>query len=323
MVDDQPATPALPPAPPRIPRLGAAASGLVALLLVGALFAIPLLGFLIAPLGLLPVLHFQAAGAPGARAWGPVVALLAAASLIGLADLALPLLGAYAALVVLPAASVGAWRRWGFSEGRWAALATLAATVLALGAVAALAAPETPMAAVAGWMRAAVADAGELYTAWGMADGELELALDAVERVVGWILPSLVVGYLVVVLFWARPRLRLLGYELPVGAFEDYRNDEWLAAAFAAAGIATLVAGGVPRWIALNLLAAVLILYFVQGLAIIRAHLARWIGRGWLVRWGVVLLCLQGPIPLLVAVLGVADSFHPLRPRADDDGGTT
>jgi hypothetical protein len=323
LVDDQPATPALPPAPPRIPRLGAAASGLVALLLVGALFAIPLLGFLIAPLGLLPVLHFQAAGAPGVRAWGPVVGLLAAASLIGLASLALPLLGAYAALVVLPAASVEAWRHWGFSEGRWAALTTLAATVLALGAVAALAAPETPMAAVAGWMRAAVADAGELYAAWGMADGELELALDAVERMVGWVLPSLAVGYLVVVLFWARPRLALLGYELPIRAFEDYRNDDWLAAAFAAAGIATLVADGVVRWLALNLLVAVLILYFVQGLAIIRAHLARWIGRGWLVRWGVVLLCLQGPIPLLVAVLGVADSFHPLRPRADDDGGTT
>jgi hypothetical protein len=65
----------------------------------------------------------------------------------------------------------------------------------------------------------------------------------------------------------------------------------------------------------------VLILYFVQGLAIIRAHLARWIGRGWLVRWGVVLLCLQGPIPVLVTALGVADNFHPLRPRVDDDGG--
>ena len=70
------------------------------------------------------------------------------------------------------------------------------------------------------------------------------------------------------------------------------------------------------------LLVTVLILYFVQGLAMIRAHLARWFGRGWLVRWGVVLLCLQIPIPLLVAALGVADSFHPLRPQVDDDGGT-
>jgi hypothetical protein len=37
----------------------------------------------------------------------------------------------------------------------------------------------------------------------------------------------------------------------------------------------------------------------------------------------VVLLCLQGPLPLLVAALGVADNFHPLRPKADDDDGGT
>jgi hypothetical protein len=322
LVDDQPATATGSPAPPRIPRLGAAASGLVGLLLVGALFAIPLFGFLIAPLGLLPVLHYQSAGAPGWRAWGPVMGLLAAASLAGLATFVLPLLAAYAAVVVLPSLSVDAWRGWAWSEGRWAALSTLAALVLSVVAVAVLAAPLSPMEAVSVWLRASVGEAGELYTAWGMAEGEAELALDVVERVGGWVLPSLVVAYLVMVLFWVRPRLPLLGYEVPVGAFEDYRNDDWLAAAFAVAGIATLLLDGVPRWLAVNLLVAVLILYFVQGLAIIRAHLVRWIGRGWLVRWGVVLLCLQGPMPLLVAGLGVADSFHSLRPRVDDDGGT-
>ena len=66
---------------PRIPRMGAAASGLVALLLVGGMFVIPFLGLFIAPLGSLPVLHFQSGGAPGYRAWGPVVALLVVAGL--------------------------------------------------------------------------------------------------------------------------------------------------------------------------------------------------------------------------------------------------
>ncbi len=307
---------------PRIPRLGAAASGLVSLLLVGGLFVIPFFGLLIAPMGALPVIHFQSSGAAGYRAWGPVVALLLVASGAGAAGIAIPLLSAYLLLVVLPAATVEAWMRWRWSEGRWIAVATLIGVTACLAATAMVARPKAPMEAVSGWLRAASDGAGELYAAWGLAEGEVALALDAAERVASWVLPSLPVAYLVVALFWLRPRLALLGLGVDVGAFEDYRNDEWLAAVFAVAGIGTLVLGGTARWVAVNLLIAALILYFVQGLAIIRAHLARWFGRGWLVRWGVVLLCLQGPLPLLVAVLGVADSFHPLRPRADDDGGT-
>ena len=109
---------------------------------------------------------------------------------------------------------------------------------------------------------------------------------------------------------------------MPVEPFELYRGDEWLAAGFAVGGLGTVFLEGTPRWLAVNLLIAVLMLYFVQGLAMIRAHLARWVGRGWLVRWGVALLCLQGPLPLVVAALGIADGFFPLRPRIGDDGGT-
>ena len=307
---------------PQIPRLGAAASGLVALLLVGGLFVIPFLGILIAPLGALPVLHFQSTGARGYRAWGPVVALLVVAALGGFAGFALPLLAAYALLVVLPSTTVDLWVGWRLSEGQWIAAATLAGLLATLAVVFLVAAPQTPMEAVAGWMRAASEDAAELYSAWGLAEGSVELALDAAERAAAWVLPSVPVAYLVVVLFWMRPRLPLLGLPVLVAAFEEYRNDEWLAALFVLSGGGTLLLDGTARWVAVNLLVTVLILYFVQGLAMIRAHLARWFGRGWLVRWGVALLCLQGPMPLLVAALGVADSFHPLRPQHDDDGGS-
>ena len=308
--------------PPRIPRLGAAASGLVALLLVGGLFAVPFLGLLIAPLGLIPVLHFQAGGGSGVRAWGPVMVLLAAAALVGAAGFALPLLAAYSLIIVVPALTAEAWVRWRWSEGRWVAAATLAATFAVLVAVALIARPLPPVEAVANWVRSATADMQQLYDSWGMAEGEMELALDAAEGMASWVLPSVPVAYLVVVLFWVRPRLPLLGLPCEIAPFEEYRNDEWLAAVFAAAGIGTLLLGGTARWLALNILVAVLILYFVQGLAIIRAHLARFIGRGWLVRWGVALICLQVPFPVMVAALGVADSFHSLRPRAKDDGGT-
>ena len=50
-------------------------------------------------------------------------------------------------------------------------------------------------------MRAASEDAGELYASWGLALGDVELALDAAERAASWILPSVPVAYLVVVLF--------------------------------------------------------------------------------------------------------------------------
>ncbi len=322
MTIEQPAMPEAQAPRPQIPRLGAAASGLVALLLVGGLFVIPLLGLLIAPLGSLPVLHFQSGGAPGYRAWGPVTALLVVAALGGFAGFALPLLAAYSLLVILPSATVEVWARWRLSEGRWVAITSICGLVGCLATVAVIASPQTPMAAVAGWMRTASQDAGELYAAWGLTKGSVELALDAAERVVAWVLPSIPVAYLVLVLFWMRPRLPLLGLQVSVAPFEEYRNDDWLAALFVLAGGGTLLFGGTLRWVAINLLVAVLILYFVQGLAMIRAHLARWFGRGWLVRWGVALLCLQGPMPLLVAALGVADSFHPLRPQVDDDGGT-
>ena len=251
-----------------------------------------------------------------------MVGLLVVAAIVGMAGFVVPLLGAYLLLVVLPSASIELWNRWRWSEGRWVAVASLTGALGCLAVVAAVAAPQTPMEAVSVWIRAASGEAGELYAAWGLAEGEVELALDAAERIASWVLPSVPVVYLVVVLFWIRPRLALLGTNVEVARFEEFRNDEWLAAVFVVAGAGTLLLGGIPRWVAVNLLMTVLILYFVQGLAIIRAHLARWFGRGWLVRWGVALLCLQGPLPLLVAGLGVADSFHPLRPQANDDGGT-
>ena len=322
MTIEQPDTPEVQAPRPQIPRLGATASGLVALLLVGGLFYIPVLGLLIAPLGSLPVLHFQSGGSPGYRAWGPVAALLAVASLGGFAEFTLPLLSGYALLVILPSVTVDGWVRWGLGEGRWVTGTVTLGLLGTLVVVAAIASPQTPMELSAEWMRDSLEQSGELYVSMGVPQGDVELTLDRVEHAASWLMPSVSMAYFVLVLFWMRPRLPLLGLPVLVAPFEEYRNDEWLAALFALAGGGTLLFGGTFRWVAINLLVTVLILYFVQGLAMIRAHLARWFGRGWLVRWGVVLLCLQIPIPLLVAALGVADSFHPLRPQVDDDGGT-
>jgi hypothetical protein len=312
---------ATPAAVPRLPRFGAGATGLVSLLLVAGVLVVPLFGLLIAPLGLVPVLHFQSGGTSGVRAWGWVVAVLAAGSLLGLGGLPLVLLAAYGLIVVVPAVSVELWSRVGWSEGRWAAATVTCGLAVVLAGMMVVTQPAGPVEAVAEAMRSAAVDAKEMYGAMGFAEGEIELAFDASERVIPWVLPSVVITYLIVILFWIRPRIPLLGYGVEVGAFEDYRGEDWLAAGFALSGLGALFLGGTPRWVALNLLISVLVLYFVQGLAMIRAHLARWVGRGWFVRWGVALMCIYPPMPVLVAAMGVADSFFSLRPAKSDDGG--
>jgi Predicted membrane protein (DUF2232) len=312
---------ATPAAVPRVPRFGAGASGLVSLLLVAGVLVVPIFGLLIAPLGLVPVLHFQADGSPGIRAWGWIAVLLAIGALGGFGPFPLALLAAYSLIVVIPAVSVELWAKLGLSEGRWISLTVFAALAAVLVGLATVTMPAGPVEGVAEGMRAAEADAKEMYGAMGFAEGEIELAFDASERFVPWVLPSVITVYVIMVLFWIRPRIPLLGYRVQVSSFEDYRGDEWLAAVFALSGLGALFLSGSLRWVALNLLIAALLLYFVQGLAMIRAHLARWVGRGWFVRWGVALICIYPPMPILVMTLGVADSFFPLRPTASDDGG--
>lgn len=298
---------------------GPLGSGLVSLLLYGSLFVLPFLGILVAPFGVIPVLHLAARRGSGMTAWGWVAVLLAGAAVAGGGIPAVAFLCGYLLLVAIPSLSVELRVRFRWQEGRWVAGTTLAAVLFALAVVAALSWPAAPVAAAGEWLRTMGQQAIELYRKAGVASGNLELALDASERSLAWVLPTLPVAYLVVVLFWLRPRLPVIGLKVEAAPFEEYRCDEWLAVLFAAGGLGVLVLGGTPRWVAINVLGAALILYFVQGLAIIRAHLVRFVGRGWLVRWAVALVCLQVPLPILVAALGIVDSFHSLRPRLPDD----
>jgi len=316
LTPEQPAVPALRP-----PRLGAVASGALSVLFVSGLIYLPIFGPLVAPLGLIPVARFVADGQRGIRAWGWVVAVLVAVGGAGLWAYAAPILIAYVPLIVLPALSLEAWLRWRWSDGRWAAVTTLAATAYCLLMVAATTWPEDPVRGVAPFLHEATRWLEEAYHAAGVSGGEVALLLDGIETYGAWVLPSAVpVSYFAAVLFWIRPRLAALGFPWTVVPFERYRSEEWLPAAFAASGLGTLALHGTPRWVAVNALIAVLILYFVHGLAIIRAHLARWLGRGWLVRWGVVLLCLPFPFSFVVAGIGIVDSFVELRPHTEPGG---
>ena len=312
--------------PVRTPRLGVVASGGLSLLMSASLVVVSPVGLFVAPLALVPVVRWVAADSRnGIVSWGWVVALLSGLALTGGSFFGSPAwayLAAYVLVVALPAASLEAWRMAGWDEGRWIAVTTLVGSMTALAAIATAASPKPPLTALTDWYYETAAFVEESYRAVGVPTGELELAFDAAAPLVPWIVPSIGVGYLIIVLFWLRPRLPVLGFQMPVEPFELYRGDEWLPVGFALGGLGTIFLSGTPRWIAVNFLIAVLMLYFVQGLAMIRAHLARWVGRGWLVRWGVALLCLQGPLPMLVAALGMADGFFDMRPAAVDDGGT-
>lgn len=305
----------------RPPSLGPVASGFVSLFLAGSFVLLGPIALMVAPLAVIPILRFEADRGGSILVWGPVAVLLAAVASAGGGMVALVVLAAYLIVAVLPTVSIIGWRGSGCSEGRWAAVTVMAFALLLVTASVVATLPHGPVEVVAQWTRAAAQDAGDLYTSMGLSRGEIQLAMDQAQWFVAWTLPSIVVFYFVAVLFWVRPRLALLGLDVPVGAFEDYRSDEWLPLAFAVTGLGAVGLDGTLRWVALNLLLPVLALYFVHGLAIIRAHLARWIGRGWFARWGVAILALQMPFPAVVAMLGLVDAFRPLRPQLNEDGG--
>lgn len=308
--------------PARPPSLGPVAAGLISLFLAGSFVLLGPIALIVAPLAVVPVLRYEGDKGGSVLVWGPVVVILVAVTSAGGGLLALEALLAYLLVVVLPTVSVVLWQRSGCSERRWVAVTVMAfALALVTGAVLATL-PQGPVEVVSQWARQAVEDTGELYSSMGLGRGESQRAMDQAQWFVAWTLPSILVFYLVAILFWVRPRLPLLGLKVPVDSFEGYRSDDWLPAAFALFGLGAVALDGTPRWVALNLLLPVLALYFVHGLAIIRAHLSRWIGRGWLARWGVAILALQiPPLAALVAMLGLVDAFRPLRPQLNEDGG--
>jgi hypothetical protein len=296
------------------------------LLLSSSLLLVPFLGLVIAPLGLVPVAQQVVAGRRSYSAWAWVVAGLTVLALLGVTldgVTAFDFLLAYLLVVVLPITSIEMWLAARCSEGRWVTLTSLVGSVSTSVAVVAKVWPQAPLEALATWWQDAAASVDSAEASMGVPSGQVELFFDAFAPVFPWFFATLPVAYLVTLLFWIRPRLPVLGLPLQVEPFERFRFDEWLAVGFAFCGIGALLLDGSPKWVAVNLLIGVLILYFVQGLAIIRAHLARWIGRGWLARWGVALLCLQIPLPIVVAALGIADGFYSLRPRPSDNGGNT
>ena len=316
---------------PVVPRFGPLGAGLISLLFLSIIVLPGLLNWMgafpafvalfVLPLAALPVVQLTGSGRAAWLAWSwplAMLVLLAVGSSQGaFAALALT----YLLVVVVPAVSVEGWLHWQWSDGRWVAMTSMTALAICLLVMLTAAAPDPPLEAARQWLQEPLQQVEATYTELGMRRSEVQMGLDEMQRWLVWILPATPVIYVIVILFFIRPRLEALGVSLRPVPFEEYASEEWLPAIFAVAGLVTLLARGSLRWVAVNLLVTVLILYFIHGLAIIRAYVVRWVGRGWLVRWGVVLLCLQFPLPFVVAVLGMTDAFRSLRPAPSTEDG--
>lgn len=105
--------------------------------------------------------------------------------------------------------------------------------------------------------------------------------------------------------------------------FRNLALPEWLLFAFVAGGLSPL-ASGLPQRVGANILAVVVFLYLLQGLAIFRALLAA-AGAGFggvmFAYFLLVLLTLTGIGPLLLSIAGLFDSFFDFRHfnRKDSD----
>ena len=97
--------------------------------------------------------------------------------------------------------------------------------------------------------------------------------------------------------------------------FRNLSLPEWLLFAFVLGGVSPLVSG-MPQQIGANVLAMVLFLYFLQGLAIFRSFVvATGVGAmGSLFAWMLLgLLMITGIAPLLLCIAGLFDSFFDFR----------
>jgi len=102
-------------------------------------------------------------------------------------------------------------------------------------------------------------------------------------------------------------------------SFSRFRTPLAAAAAFVPAGLLAAVGGAELRRPAVDLLLPLGVLFFLRGLAIIRALLDR--GRAGLVgRALVYVLVFQMPFPLLLALSGLLDEFVDVRTRLEKRG---
>src|SRR5262249_36242908 len=158
----------------------------------------------------------------------------------------------------------------------------------------------------------------EVYTKAGVPSNGIRLAR-LWTNVSIFILPALSVIYatmvfvISLVLLGRLPAWRQFaarrGLAEPTGfLFRNLALPEWLLVAFVIGGGSPLVSG-LPQRIGANILAVIVFLYFLQGLAVFRAFAAAASGAFALFAWGtLIILTMTGVAPVLLGIAGLFDS---------------
>ena len=170
----------------------------------------------------------------------------------------------------------------------------------------------------------AIADFGTRALQFYRTSGFSESAISSLENAIGYAVRAVTVAgpgialaagvlYAAFVVYTVPfPLIPSLSVSEP--AFSEFRLPTAAAILFVGLGVSATLTRGPSRQAALWLLIPLLALFFLQGLAIIRALLDKW-SSGAIVRILVFALVLQMPLPGLVALFGLADEFFDFRDR--------
>ena len=299
---------------PRFPFLGPGVAGVASFLAFAALLALPVMGILVAVLAPLPLVHLASGGRPSIVGWGWVAVVLAGFGLVSGAGAMGVVLAGYLMVAAWPAVSAELWARRRWATGRWTALLAAVPLVSSSLLLLALASPGSPVDLVQQTLVPAGQEGfGRWSTLFPMTGSEAEELVRWSSTLVAYLVPALVTLYVVAVGLWLRRRLPLVGFPVGSEPFCDYRSEEWLPAAFVAGALGWVFLPGAGKWLAGNLLVVVVGLYFLQGVAIILFHLGRRFGENRWIRLAVVLFGLQLPVAVVLATLGLFDTFVALR----------
>jgi len=291
-------------------------AGLASLAFFTALLVVPLLGAFVGLWSALPLVREHALGRAAFLAWGWVLVLLVGATLAAGGGPLGILAAGYLLVAVWPAVTVELWQRRGWSTGRWLAVLTLGAwgfsSALALGWFGTGNVGEALAEGAAAWLKAHKQAAGFWFL------GQADMVISGAS-LAGYLAPAIAAAYVMVAGLWLRPRLGLLGLPLGREPFTSYASEEWLPLGFVVGSFGWVFAGGALGWLAANLLAVVVALYFVHGAAIICAMLGPNLGANRWVRAAVVVVGVQVPLAFLYAALGLVDSFVKIRRVKEDE----
>lgn len=300
------------------PLLPAVLSGVVATVVLFLVYTkVPLFGM---PAGILapyPALYFSFRGG---RQAGYIIALASAVLLLAID-------GPQSSLIYLVQAGVlsvvlGECLARGFGGTRSIAMAVLGnvAIILFLALALYLGKGLNLHGEILKGIDASIGQTVKLYEAWGVTGDTLASMREALKktgRILGEIYPSLA---LVVMGIVAALNLQLLKKAMPeemdragLGSFEQFKNPDHLVWLLIAAGFALLLPQRLIGIWAMNVLIAVLTLYFMQGLAVMVMLMRRFALPALLRFMFYLLLIFQPYLVLLVAAIGLFDLWGDFR----------